>query len=439
MVEAGWYYDPTEETPDGVTCPYCSLSLDSWEPNDDPLEEHRRRAPSCIFFVLTDIYHPVDGAGTQKGRSTSSRSSSVSTKSTTKTAAKSRSAKGKTNRSNRQSEQTNASVDTSELQAEIPAAKPTRRRQRESQLTDSTLDFPEPPKPARKTKRAAQQADSGLNSSINAKPARKNKRQTQETDGGFDSSVIIQSVRKMKQKGEQTDTTLDFVEPPKPVRRTKRQSQGTDNGPLFSHPPKAVEHPKPVQKAKRQSEQTDNGYTFSDLPKPSPARTGRTAKRQSEHTDMSIDPPAARPAKASSATKRKSDQIETDPPESEFRRSKRTRISETQPQLDWPTFSPPESMIACTPPAVFRHETPEAVTPPTPVPRWNPVDLEAFFDSESLPAITELTSPEKRMTIEEFLLHEAKRQEENLRVQMMQQVAKLDVEYGRALAAIDEL
>lgn len=37
MVEAGWCYDPSPEAEDGVTCFYCSLSLDGWEPKDNPL------------------------------------------------------------------------------------------------------------------------------------------------------------------------------------------------------------------------------------------------------------------------------------------------------------------------------------------------------------------------------------------------------------------
>ncbi|KAF2276713.1 uncharacterized protein EI97DRAFT_450033 [Westerdykella ornata] len=443
MVEAGWYYDPSEENPDGVTCPYCSLSLDAWTPTDDPLEEHRRREPTCLFFTLKELYHPLELPQSKKGKRTSSRTSSASTKSITKksSTAKSKATKGKGKVAKRQSEQTNASVDISELPVEVPVSKPTRGRKRESQLTESSIDFSEPPRPVRRTKRASQQTDNGLDSSTLVKPVRKTKRQSQQTDTGLDSSIIVKPGRKTKQQREQTDTALDVPESPKPGRRTKQLSQQTDNGNLFSDPSKPIESPKPGQKTKRQSQQTDNENLFSDPPKPAPAKPARKAKRQSEQTDMSIDPPAPPPAKASrsKATKRKSDQMESDPPEGEFRRSKRTRTSDGNPQLEWPTFSPPESMIACTPPAVFRPETPQAVTPPTPVPKWNPVDLEIFFDRENLPAITKLTSPEKRMTIEEFLMHEAKRQEENLRVQMMQQVAKLDVEYARALAAVDEL
>ncbi len=37
MVDAGWYYCPTLESDDFVSCPYCSLCLDGWEPKDKPL------------------------------------------------------------------------------------------------------------------------------------------------------------------------------------------------------------------------------------------------------------------------------------------------------------------------------------------------------------------------------------------------------------------
>lgn len=37
MVAAGWCYDPSPDYNDGVSCSYCSLSLDGWEKNDDPL------------------------------------------------------------------------------------------------------------------------------------------------------------------------------------------------------------------------------------------------------------------------------------------------------------------------------------------------------------------------------------------------------------------
>ena len=50
MVDAGWYYAPTPESDDYVTCVYCKLSLDGWEPKDNPYDEHHRRSPECPFF-----------------------------------------------------------------------------------------------------------------------------------------------------------------------------------------------------------------------------------------------------------------------------------------------------------------------------------------------------------------------------------------------------
>ena len=37
MVESGWHFAPTEECEDFVSCAYCKLSLDGWEPKDNPL------------------------------------------------------------------------------------------------------------------------------------------------------------------------------------------------------------------------------------------------------------------------------------------------------------------------------------------------------------------------------------------------------------------
>ncbi|KAJ5753081.1 hypothetical protein N7520_009998 [Penicillium odoratum] len=52
MVEGGWYFCPTEESDDLASCAYCKLSLDGWEPTDDPFEEHYRRSSECSFFVF---------------------------------------------------------------------------------------------------------------------------------------------------------------------------------------------------------------------------------------------------------------------------------------------------------------------------------------------------------------------------------------------------
>ncbi|KKY19306.1 putative at hook domain-containing protein [Diplodia seriata] len=84
MVEAGWCYDPSPENEDGVACFYCMLSLDGWEPKDDPKEEHYKRSPDCPFFMLNDVYADARRATKgKKGRAaTASKTSRLSIQST---------------------------------------------------------------------------------------------------------------------------------------------------------------------------------------------------------------------------------------------------------------------------------------------------------------------------------------------------------------------
>ncbi|KAK5732504.1 hypothetical protein LTR17_010443 [Elasticomyces elasticus] len=66
MAEAGWCHDPSPEDEDGVTCFYCDVSLDGWEPKDDPWVEHERRTPGCAFFVLSTQHGHTHGGGAGK-------------------------------------------------------------------------------------------------------------------------------------------------------------------------------------------------------------------------------------------------------------------------------------------------------------------------------------------------------------------------------------
>jgi len=76
MVAAGWTYDPSPEYDDGVTCMYCNLSLDGWEPKDDPHAEHQKRCPDCPFFSLVDEWAATRQQA--KGRKGKGRGSRVS-------------------------------------------------------------------------------------------------------------------------------------------------------------------------------------------------------------------------------------------------------------------------------------------------------------------------------------------------------------------------
>ncbi|CAN6655634.1 hypothetical protein TRVA0_028S00936 [Trichomonascus vanleenenianus] len=54
LAKAGFYCNLEDKDSDLATCAYCELSLDGWEPKDDPVEEHRRRTPDCIFFTTPE-------------------------------------------------------------------------------------------------------------------------------------------------------------------------------------------------------------------------------------------------------------------------------------------------------------------------------------------------------------------------------------------------
>lgn len=81
MVEAGWHYAPTTESDDFVSCIHCKLSLDGWEPKDNPFNEHHRRSPDCPFFHFAGTTAPTKRSRAKKGRaSKSSRTSKASTR-----------------------------------------------------------------------------------------------------------------------------------------------------------------------------------------------------------------------------------------------------------------------------------------------------------------------------------------------------------------------
>lgn len=59
MASAGWHYAPAKESNDFARCAYCELSLDGWEATDNPLEEHQRRSPFCVFFNWKPVKRPA--------------------------------------------------------------------------------------------------------------------------------------------------------------------------------------------------------------------------------------------------------------------------------------------------------------------------------------------------------------------------------------------
>ncbi|KAJ5247070.1 hypothetical protein N7468_002053 [Penicillium chermesinum] len=82
MVASGWYFCPTDESDDLASCPYCKLSLDGWEPQDDPFDEHYRRSSDCSFFVFAQPPGKKGkGSRSKKARTSKASSSRLSTQS----------------------------------------------------------------------------------------------------------------------------------------------------------------------------------------------------------------------------------------------------------------------------------------------------------------------------------------------------------------------
>ncbi|ROW00716.1 hypothetical protein VSDG_03345 [Cytospora chrysosperma] len=57
LARAGFlYYTEPPCLSDNVICPFCLIFVDEWDPNDDPMHEHKVRSPDCPYV---NRYLPV--------------------------------------------------------------------------------------------------------------------------------------------------------------------------------------------------------------------------------------------------------------------------------------------------------------------------------------------------------------------------------------------
>ena len=52
MAQAGFYHCNIKDDPDCVQCFVCFKTLNGWEINDDPFEEHLSHSQNCSFAQL---------------------------------------------------------------------------------------------------------------------------------------------------------------------------------------------------------------------------------------------------------------------------------------------------------------------------------------------------------------------------------------------------
>lgn len=74
LAKAGLYYSPLDKYNDRVICMYCDCPLDHWDPEDDPLREHRANSYAYCYFLDT-----LTG-GKQNGTSSDNRNGADSKK-----------------------------------------------------------------------------------------------------------------------------------------------------------------------------------------------------------------------------------------------------------------------------------------------------------------------------------------------------------------------
>lgn len=464
MVEAGWYYDPTLDTPDGATCAYCSLSLDAWDIGDDPMEEHRRRAPECLFFALKELYNPPPKAAPKKGKRASSRASTASTASKT--------TRGK----KRASEQIDDSISS-------VIEKPTRGKKRISDATDLTIEDVKP-KATRGRKRASTQVDDSIVSVVE-KPTRGGRKRASTAIDTTMDSIIDKPTRGGKKKASATidntlDDTVDSVAA-KTTRGRKKTAETVDTtvddvavepSPALEPEPEPEPAPIPLTKTKAKKAAPKAKRASSASTAAKVTRGKKRTSDQAENTEFSqTSPKRSRQSSVSSfpdsllAGTPKRTPTELAEPEDEEPAHREPEAQDAEEDIS----SLPASLLIGTPKqAPARPKTPEAEEAQH-VQTWDPIDIDAFFGNTAegvaafmndividagldaiVPAGTSdkelaaavyagLTEAEKKMTIEQWVLYNAKRGEEKLRQACEKQILAFDAEAKKARAAIEAI
>lgn len=154
MAKAGFYYFPNFLGEDFGLCPYCNLGLDGWEPTDEPVEEHQRRSPKCLYFTKhSNVQLPVffeaeeeassytmllDDEGYDSSESIISTTTSNKRKKKSTTAAASRKKPSKVKRSSRSNSVNSMPSDFSESEASTSTVASTKKKRGGSKKTTTS-------------------------------------------------------------------------------------------------------------------------------------------------------------------------------------------------------------------------------------------------------------------------------------------------------------
>ncbi|KAF1952420.1 inhibitor of apoptosis repeat-containing protein [Byssothecium circinans] len=449
MVNAGWYYDPSNDTPDGVTCPYCSLSLDAWDAGDDPTDEHSKRSPDCLFFSLKELYHPTQKTKATRGKRASSRSSTASRTAAKSTRTKKAVAKEELNKALQPQPSLDASIisfaeSVTTSVADAPAKRQTKGRKTKKAQEDSIVveSFAESV--------ADSVADAPAKRATRGRKAKKAQEESIIAESFAESvaNSVASTASKANAKG----------------RRTKKAAARTSNASIVStRTTRQRKEPAPLSSPKLHYHQ------ISDL--------SRSDFIASTPRQAYLAPPVASPNLNQISDLTRSDIIASTPKE-DPKKAQKKRTSEAL-ELDDAAPSPKRSRISDlsrsdiiastprqTPKGAVSHCPQTPTTPQDAAMDWEPINVDEIFEKAEVfdvvsniivdPALdkenidttgspsalvesikSRLTTAEKQMTIEEWVLYNAKRGEQQLRAECERQIMAFEAQGRRALAALD--
>ncbi|KZO98521.1 BIR-domain-containing protein [Calocera viscosa TUFC12733] len=459
MAKAGFHCTPSSDEPDNASCVYCGASLSAWEPMDDPLAEHRRKRPNCVFFT----------AGDRVGVDISMLSVSVHASPKRKV-----NGKGKTLAKSSSSQGLDSQHSKSLSSGNIPSA------------TDSEID----PPPLRRTLRGGnvesgsravatshEEASASEVDTAPPMPTAKGKTKgktakvavTQQTSTSTSEPGSIQTEPAKKKRGRPPKKTVPIPEPqpepaPQIVEETEPEPEPQPAAPVKPAEPKKRGRAKKVKPEPEEPVvvlSDDDGATTKPPPRarkakgkgkeipalsqpsasdsqeqPEPARVTRSASKQptpSESEDATDAEPPSRRTRAASAqpdapppealdvemqdamSSESVDKIEAEPMSSDIGDDEASDVEEVERTVLGPSQPTFERVSPVTPPPISS-APPILPGPSLSIPAMQPV--------LPLPPISNFTEGELSMTLEEWVRHETRRQYEVLRAEGERRIAE---------------
>ncbi|KAJ5332825.1 hypothetical protein MYU51_009001 [Penicillium brevicompactum] len=303
MVEGGWYFCPTDESDDLASCAYCKLSLDGWEPKDDPFDEHYRRSSDCSFFVFAQPPGKKGKGSKAKKPRVSKASSRLSTQSVTSEAPEM---------------DMDDSMDQSIMSQSTTKSKSTKKATKgKSKASKSKKEEP--------TETESQAGvDEELAQPESSKPKRAGRGKKRASEDIKDEPDLIAQEEKEKSQPP--------VEPPAKRRATKTRSSSVARKYDYEHDDSVMADAEPVgdaasdeepKRGRKPTKKSSKSRKESDVPvaskAPSKARTPRDSEIEAqieagleEDSPEPVEPEQTKPSKKTKSTK-KSKAVEKTP------------------------------------------------------------------------------------------------------------------------------